>query len=101
MRIETGRMVAFLDLIRAGLAGFGDGEIEAIDRFCDYAGLVRLVQMEPEAGALVLLAVPSLRMLHFLERFDCAPWAAFAQAYAGVALPPELGDVESLLARAF
>ncbi|SOC11386.1 hypothetical protein SAMN05877809_105273 [Rhodobacter sp. JA431] len=101
LRIETERMVAFLDLIRAALDGFGDGEIEAIDRLCDYAGLIRLVQVEPEAGKLVLLAVPSLRLLHFLDRFDCAPWAAMAQAYAGISIPPELSDVDSLLARAF
>ncbi|WP_444460063.1 hypothetical protein [Rhodobacter capsulatus] len=73
LRIETGRMARFLGLMRDRLALLGDGEIDAVERFCDAAGLVRLVQGPPEGGALVLLAVPSLRMLHFLDRIGCAP----------------------------
>ncbi|MFD2175930.1 hypothetical protein, partial [Rhodobacter lacus] len=95
------RMVRFLDLVRERLALIGDGEIDALERFCDGGGLVRLVQVAPEGGALVLLAVPSLRMLHFLDRFDCAPWAALAQAFAGVDVPPEVTEADDLLARAF
>lgn len=101
LRIETGRMARFLGLMRDRLALLGDGEIDAVERFCDAAGLVRLVQAPPEGGALVLLAVPSLRMLHFLDRIGCAPWAALAVAFAGVEVPPEAGEVDDLLARAF
>lgn len=101
LRIETGRMARFLGLMRDRLALLGDGEIDAVERFCDAAGLVRLVQAPPEGGAPVLLAVPSLRMLHFLDRIGCAPWAALAVAFAGVDVPPETGEVDDLLARAF
>ena len=90
VRVEVAPMQAFLAEMVPLIGVLGDGAIEATDQFCDHAGMVRLVQLEPEGGVLRLMAVPSLRMLGFLERIGAGPWPVYARSFAGVEIPPEI-----------
>lgn len=90
VRVEVAPMRAFLAEMVPQIGALGDGVIEAVDQFCDHAGMVRLVQLEPEGPVLRLLVVPSLRMLGFLERIGAGPWPVYARAFAGFEIPPEM-----------
>ena len=87
---------------RAGAVTGGSGP-QRRDKGADIR-ILRFQQFAQRYGALGIawrLVDDLAGMLHFLDRIGCAPWAAMAVAFAGVDVPPEAGEVDDLLARAF